>query len=285
MGQKNNININSDLKAAIENRDVSGFRYNNSKYWHDYYQYKLINHDIEREIRYAHFLKGRIKTKAKVLDVATGYGFLPVELKKAGFEVTAVDSYSEMINLAKLYFKENKIDIKLYQADVIDMPFNKESFDIVTAISILEHFPISEIKDKFFPEISRVLKTNGCLMVHMPVKSIITVIKKRLKLWSGDLPNWACDEEGDVTHKIWLSTSQYLKLIKESDFEIKYVAFNFIRSNESSPLSIILNRILCKFFNSFYKIENKLTLKLWFISLLATSVAFISIKKNSIIQP
>ena len=81
------------LKKAVCSRDVSGFRFDNSKYWKKYYLNKIRNQDYIREHEYAVFLSKLVGKNVKVLDIATGYGFLPVEMSKLGLKVDCVDKY------------------------------------------------------------------------------------------------------------------------------------------------------------------------------------------------
>ena len=95
--------------------------------------------------------------KGKVLDLATGYGFLPVEMSKLGFEVTSLDRFDEMIELAKQYFLENKVNIKMVKSDVVRTPFKEKEFDIVTAVSIAEHLSEKTKKDSSLVDSTNVL--------------------------------------------------------------------------------------------------------------------------------
>lgn len=271
----NHTNIEEKLTEAIKSRNIKGFRFDNTKYWKRYYRNKNKKHDVEREKKYALFVKNYLGVGAKVLDVASGYGFLPVELKKIGMDVTCLDKYKGMMKLAKKYFKANEMEIEVHQGDAVSMPFEDHLFDGITAISILEHFPLSEVDD-VLKEFHRVLKQDGLLLVHMPIKSVPTIFRKWCKMHiKRDLPRWACDDDGDVTHRIWLTGNEYFWLIKNGGFEIEYVAFNFIRSNEKNWFIIVTNQIMKLMFNRFYKVNNGLSLRLKLLSMLATSVAFV----------
>ncbi len=102
-------------------------------------------------------LLGDIKNLT-VLDVGAGTGRLSVQLAKAGAQVTALDVSANMLELIKR--KNNKIQTTV--ADAENLPFEKESFDVVTAAFLIVH-----LKDptRFFDEVYRVLKDGGIFVV------------------------------------------------------------------------------------------------------------------------
>ena len=108
----------------------------------------------------------KIKPVDKILDVGCGIGgsarFLA---SNYGCFVTGVDITGEYCNVAaelsELLKLENKTEF--YHADTIDLPFEKESFDIVWS----EHVQMNvENKQKLYQEIYRVLKPDGKLIFY-----------------------------------------------------------------------------------------------------------------------
>lgn len=166
------------LKEAVKNREKPGFRFDNSKYWKRYYSNKAKNKDFTREQEYINFLFKLLNKKAKILDIATGYGFLPVELSKLGLKVECVDKYSEMIEVASEYMKKNNFSLKIHKADAVALPMKANSYDLVTAQSIIEHFCFEEMSARLIPEINRVTKKGGLILIHVPIKSGVSVVKR-----------------------------------------------------------------------------------------------------------
>lgn len=102
-------------------------------------------------------LLGDIKGK-KVLDVGAGTGRFSIILQAAGADVTAMDVSEKM--LAKLSKKNKKI--KTVVGDAENMPFEDNSFDMVTAAFLIVH-----LKDptRFLDEAYRILKNGGLLAI------------------------------------------------------------------------------------------------------------------------
>lgn len=269
------IKVVGSLNEAVKSREVRGVRFDNSSYWRRYYIEKYKNRNTGREKSYAEFVSKLVKGK-NALDLATGYGFLPVELKRFNFDVICLDEFDRMIEMAKEYFKENEVNMEIVKADVVDTPFKNSEFDLVTAMSILEHLSKEEISRDLIPEIKRVLKNNGWILIHVPVKSLVTRFKKwyRNKILK-DLPDWAIDDDGDVTHKIWFSFEEYSNLLVKANLKIEYVGFNFIRSNEKIIWMKVLNWIFGKIDGGFYQNNNKRTFEEKFFANFCTSAVYI----------
>lgn len=280
---KLNIINGTTICEAINKRDLSGFRYDNSKYWKEYYATKLKLGDISRERSYAKFLYKLLGKNKRVLDVASGCGFLSVEMAKVGFKVEGADKYEDMIKLAKRYFSKKGYDINIYKTDITSLPIDNEVYDLVTAQSILEHFCYDEMVDVLLPELKRVIKKDGWLMVHMPVKSGVTFLKKYFRKYiKRDLPKWAIDDDGDATHKIWLTAQEYLHELKKQELDVKYFRFNFVRSNENINILRVFDRVLESWGGSrFHEIKKFSKFKFNLLSFLGVSVVYIS-QKNSI---
>jgi ubiquinone/menaquinone biosynthesis C-methylase UbiE len=102
-------------------------------------------------------LLGDLKEK-NILDVGAGTGRLSVSFVGAGAQVTALDISEGM--LTELAKKNNKI--KTVVGDAENLPFEKETFDVVTAAFLIVHL---KNPTRFFDEVYRVLKDGGFFLV------------------------------------------------------------------------------------------------------------------------
>jgi ubiquinone/menaquinone biosynthesis C-methylase UbiE len=94
----------------------------------------------------------------EALDVGAGTGRLSVTLLRRGAKVTALDVSLKM--LEKLH-KKNPL-IKIVEGDAESLPFEDESFDLVTAAFVVVHLKTPET---FFKEAERVLRPGGELII------------------------------------------------------------------------------------------------------------------------
>lgn len=92
-----------------------------------------------------------------VLDIGAGQGALSKRLQEAGAKVSACDVVPEQFDVSGVEFRAVTDDGRL--------PFDDAQFDAAVAIEVLEHI---DGHDKFFAEVSRVLKPDGLVMFTTP---------------------------------------------------------------------------------------------------------------------
>ncbi|KLI32515.1 class I SAM-dependent methyltransferase [Brachyspira hyodysenteriae] len=93
----------------------------------------------------------------KLLDIGCGTGYLINMLKKykATAEFYGLDLSEEMINISK---SKNIKDAEFILGSANKLPFNDNTFDIVTCIQSFHHYPYP---DEAMKEVYRVLKKGG----------------------------------------------------------------------------------------------------------------------------
>ena len=103
---------------------------------------------------------GGVSPHSRVLDVACGTGVVALTAARSGAKVTGADLTPELIARARENNKILGLDIDFHEADVEDLPFKTESFDIV--LSQFGHIfaPRPEVALK---EMLRVLKPGGTI--------------------------------------------------------------------------------------------------------------------------
>ena len=230
MRRPQRIVTSSDFKDAEANRFKKFFRYDNSEYWLDYYSKKLINNDKAREKLYAKIIFDHVGKDAKVVDMACGIGFLLRELKLVGLKPEGVDLFPDMISSAEDYLKDSSI--KIHRCDILSTPYSKGSLDCISLVSILEHFPLIEVIQNILPQMTSLLKQKGYLFVHCPVKTPTSIITRNFrKMITKDLPTWAIDDDADITHKIWMTPKEYIRMIEQQGCDLINFDSRLTRSN------------------------------------------------------
>ncbi|MDR2433328.1 MAG: class I SAM-dependent methyltransferase [Treponema sp.] len=112
-----------------------------------------------------------IKNGDTVLDVGTGTGvLLPLLLRKTGGEyITAIDVAEKMIEKAKQKFPDT--GTRFAAADVMEYPFDNDSFDHIICYSV---FPHIQEKSAAIARFAAALKPGGLLSVlHSAAKEKI----------------------------------------------------------------------------------------------------------------
>lgn len=102
-------------------------------------------------------------TNKKVLDVATGGGHTALAFAKAGATVMATDLTPTMLEAAQTFIESQGVHTVTFQeAKAEALPFENQSFDIVTCRIAAHHFAEPE---KFVAEVARVLKADGTFLL------------------------------------------------------------------------------------------------------------------------
>ncbi|HSX03830.1 MAG TPA: bifunctional 2-polyprenyl-6-hydroxyphenol methylase/3-demethylubiquinol 3-O-methyltransferase UbiG [Rhabdochlamydiaceae bacterium] len=96
-----------------------------------------------------------------ILDIGCGGGFLTNYLAKKGHRVSGVDLSEKSLSIAKK--SDTTQSAEYFLASAYELPFPEESFDVVSAMDLLEHVEKPELVIK---EASRVLKKGGLFFFH-----------------------------------------------------------------------------------------------------------------------
>ena len=101
------------------------------------------------------------RARPRLLDVACGAGAFLCRAADRGFEVVGIDVSPTAIELARRRLPE----AELHVGDAEQLPFSDSSFDLVTCLGSLEHFPSPE---RGAAEIARVMRADGQALVFVP---------------------------------------------------------------------------------------------------------------------
>jgi ubiquinone/menaquinone biosynthesis C-methylase UbiE len=161
------------------------------------------------------------KENGKILDIGCNGGSFTEEIYKCcGKSVTGIDIDKGSIN----YGKNVRNFIRFLVADGCNLPFKRESFQLVICLEVLEH--VKQFK-KIIRESYRVLKTNGRIIVLVP-NGVSIIFKILWFLWSRYKKFW---KEAHVNK---LSKRDVERGLISSNFKI-----NKIKSSHSGMLIAI----------------------------------------------
>jgi SAM-dependent methyltransferase len=122
------------------------------------------------------------------LDVSCGTGNYALALARRGAKVVAIDPSEKMLQIAQSKARGEGLDIGFRRGMVEALPFANDSFDLATAILMLE-FTVSP--EKALSEMLRVLKPGGRLVVGVLGRYSLWALIRRFKslfipsIWSG----------------------------------------------------------------------------------------------------
>jgi len=113
---------------------------------------------LEKALAYAGPLQGK-----HVLDLGCGRGELMRHGVQQGATVVGIDYAPAALELAQQILPPK--GARLVQADVTQLPFDDDTFDLVLALDLVEHLFAYQL-DAMMAEVFRVLKPGGRLVAH-----------------------------------------------------------------------------------------------------------------------
>ena len=157
-------------------------------------------------------------TNKKIIDIGCGPGGNILLLKDFG-HVTGLDMSAEALKFAKT----NNFD-ELVQASGTDIPFENESFDMVTSFDVLEHIDDDEAVIR---EAMRILKPGGLFVVTVPAYPF---------LWS--------QHDVSMHHVRRYLKQDLLSKMKKNGFDIKYHTYFIMLAVPIRILQIFRDKLL-----------------------------------------
>jgi len=110
----------------------------------------------------------KIKKGDNVLDVGCGSGHYLVLMAKTGANITGLDYSEQMLSMSKKLLEKNNIkNYELIQANALNIPKEKETYNFILSTGLLDYI---EDVNKAIEEMSRVIKEGGKLLVCVPSK-------------------------------------------------------------------------------------------------------------------
>ncbi len=120
---------------------------------------KLLTLRIPKEIISA-YIKGK-----KVMDLGCGSGRYSIALSMAGAEkVVGVDFNKKAFENAQKILSQKKLNVEFVEADILNLPFEDQSFDFVFSNGVLHHTASLE---KGLDQLVRVLRGGGKSFIYL----------------------------------------------------------------------------------------------------------------------
>jgi ubiquinone/menaquinone biosynthesis C-methylase UbiE len=146
---------------------------------------------------------------ARILDAGCGTGLLTLALLRAvrfPVNITALDLSSTSIEAARKALADSsgrKRDVTFAQANLLSLPFNDDSLDLVVTSGALEYVPLSD----GLVEIARVIAPGGHLL-HLPCRpSVASTVLEILFRFKSHPP-----------HEVQRNTEQHFRIVHHYRF-------------------------------------------------------------------
>ncbi len=164
------------------------------------------------------FIEQRCSVDAAILDIGASTSEIICSLYKAGFKnLTGIDLDPKVMLMP---FADK---IKYVIGDFMQTPFPDESFDAVTAISVIEH---GFNPDLLLKEMSRIIKRGGYFVGstdYWPEK-----INTTTQIYGMD---WMIFSEKEIKEFIDIAKKYNFRIIGDEDFSVKEKPVEFLNQN------------------------------------------------------
>lgn len=127
----------------------------------------------------------QVGPQARTLDCGVGNGSLSIALDSIlanPAEYHGIDTSAEMLVQASSMMQHAGLRAHLKQADVLSLPYDDQSFDVVMAAHVIEHLPDPQ---RALKEMIRVLKPGGMVFVCITRNSLFGILVQfRWRTWA-----------------------------------------------------------------------------------------------------
>jgi len=174
--------------------------------------------------------------KISILDLGCGngrlYGYLKEELPQYQFNYLGVDSSKLLLTRAKRFYKSSNVKFELNDVILKTQSIQKH-YDIVAAFGLTHHIPSKKYREKWFKEISSLVRKNGLFVFTIWDFSKDERFKNLVKSIKTDDVNISVNElEGGDSFLGWQNMKNvYRYFHKYSSDELKTISNILIKSN------------------------------------------------------
>jgi len=173
------------------------------------------------------YLLSSLAGKGSVLDIGCGAGRACFELAEREYKVTGIDVSEGLLSVARKISMDKGTPIDFIHTEGVWLPFQDNTFEVVTGFKILCYIPTRELRETYLAEIFRVLKPGGtCVMTQnvVPSESISDALDEFY--WSSPASQFGILEEGDsfplgVGYVRWFTEDDLLAELKATEFHLE----------------------------------------------------------------
>lgn len=115
----------------------------------------------------------------KILELGAGSGSDITLLTQLGADGYGSDFSSKSIDSIKYWSKQKRVRVHAVQADIYNLPFKKNYFDLVYSVGLMEHF------QEALPLIKKqldIVKPGGYLIIDVPQKFTLYSLAKHIRM-------------------------------------------------------------------------------------------------------
>ena len=173
----------------------------------------------------------------RILEVGCGSGKISARLASMGAEVHLLDYSEKALKVAKERFDHLTLKGAFKLGDMMRLPFEPDSFDLVWSSGVLEHY-LADDQEKAIREMARVCRNNG-KVINLVMNA--ACLPYRLGKWTAEKTGcWPWGEEYPVNSLIPIYLAAGLTTVAEETFDFETGAdFLAFLPNGSQLMSLV----------------------------------------------
>tara|TARA_Y100000589_G_scaffold330348_1_gene379717 strand:- start:3949 stop:4788 length:840 start_codon:yes stop_codon:yes gene_type:complete len=164
---------------------LSALRSNNIRQQYDAFSEHYFDLFGQSQLNYAQYLVEFVSdllenNQNRILDLGAGTGILSFPLSKRSNKLVAIDFSYKMLKKG-LDSTSKGESIEWQQADVCNLPYDSQTFDVVISCGLITHILPSNF-EAFVAEISRVVTQEGHVIISVPPLPWRRVLRQKCPL-------------------------------------------------------------------------------------------------------
>jgi len=163
-----------------------------------------------------HCLSSHALVKPHSLDIGCGGGIIAEDLAEFSATVTGIDISYASLETARKHAKQNGLDIDYIESSAENLPFEDNSFELVTCCDVLEH--VDDIA-KVISEIKRVLKPGGIFVYDTVNRTLMSYLALIFIAQDFPLTRFA-PKNSHVWHK-FIRPHELQSILRDNDLIVK----------------------------------------------------------------
>lgn len=196
-----------------------------------------------------------LDSNSRILEIGAAQGSFLIACKTLGYSCEGVEPCQDAIEVSKKLSQEFKVGITIKKGFAEDIPYGDSSFDVVIALSVVEH--VRDVEE-VFDEVFRVLKPGGAFYFFTasslcPKQGEIRFfpffswypgkIKVKIMDWAmRHKPSLIGYSETPAIN--WFTPWKAKRLLRTAGFEKVYDRWDLIRPSELSPNKRVLLKVI-----------------------------------------
>ncbi len=163
----------------------------------------------------------------KGFDLGAGSGRITVELKKAGLDVIGVDDSEEMLEMANLRARQEKVAVKFVKGSAVDFELTPCDF-VISTCDVFNYLPSFGALEKTLKNIYSSLRKKGKLVFDLRRGDILKAMKDEVYF----------EDLDDITY-LWSNSQRGNKLVMDIAFFTKQEDNLYQRRDERHEFLIL----------------------------------------------